>query len=236
MFEAGRRRHRRSLGFTLIELLVVMAIIAILAAMLMPALESARAKSLAVTCRANMRQQGLAFHMYTDDNNGCLPSAYLWKTRLLPYVATKKAYVCPCRTELPWYYGHGYNIGCPSWEVDTEIYSGAPVTGMDDHRLGFVEAGAEKILVVEWDRCLAGPPIGKKGALRGGSLSYWAPVRCHEGASNVLFCDGHVVLLDPSVYHSSTTQEDGAGAPVPSDPEIVDEETWRRYWDPDCRP
>ena len=54
-------------GFTLIELLVVIAIIAVLAGMLMPALERARALAQETTCRGNLHQQGLAFTLYNND-------------------------------------------------------------------------------------------------------------------------------------------------------------------------
>ncbi len=63
-------------GFTLIELIVVIAIIAILAAILFPAFAKAREKARQISCASNMRQLGLAFMQYTQDNDEGLPNVF----------------------------------------------------------------------------------------------------------------------------------------------------------------
>ena len=59
--------------FTLIELLVVVAIIAILAGLLLPALNSARETAQGTRCKNNLRQVGLSFAQYDSDANGWIP-------------------------------------------------------------------------------------------------------------------------------------------------------------------
>lgn len=69
----GPTSHRQ--GFSLIELLVVLGILATLFALLMPAVQKARAAAGRVQCRANLHNVGLAFHHYIDVNKGRFPDA-----------------------------------------------------------------------------------------------------------------------------------------------------------------
>jgi len=91
-------------GFTLIELLVVLAIIALLAGLLLPALASARSRALRASCQSNLHQMGLGIQMYTDDHRGLFPETThdttetnrSWIFTLRPYLAgTDRVRLCP---------------------------------------------------------------------------------------------------------------------------------------------
>lgn len=116
------RNRRKAAGFSLIELLVVIAIIAILAALLLPALNTAKAKAKTVACVNQLKQFGVAAQIYSSDNAGLLvpnsptsgtngwvggsmkndPEAtnpnLIRQAKLFPYVSQLTVFRCPADT------------------------------------------------------------------------------------------------------------------------------------------
>jgi len=104
---AGQKvQEMKTKGFTLIELLVVISIIALLMAILMPALNRVRRQTRAVACLSNLRHWGVIFRMYTDDNDHQFYGAWstsqqghVWIGALKPYYQDEDINFCPSATK-----------------------------------------------------------------------------------------------------------------------------------------
>ncbi len=181
----------RSGGFTLIETLIIVALIAILMALLLPAVGKARATARQVECGNNLRQVGLAFHMYSDNWRGAFPHEDRGETEppfnccwfdvldtyLVPSENLHAVKQCPVLFERKEW--HSLKMNSLLEEGSTPFY----VLGS-----GADEAGT--VLLFDGRVDSTGTRAQPKGT--------WASAAFpHSGRTNVLFLDGHVVSVAP---------------------------------------
>jgi prepilin-type N-terminal cleavage/methylation domain-containing protein len=150
---------RRTSAFTLIELLVVIAIIALLMALLLPALQKVREAGNKSKCGANLNQIALAANSYENDNGGFpyatkadVLDAYNWSHLLLPYLDNKPVYAIyttiggPITQTTDWPGAQGFGNGATE-EAQFQVARNTPITVFicpSDRKPVLNEAGSRK--------------------------------------------------------------------------------------------
>jgi prepilin-type N-terminal cleavage/methylation domain-containing protein/prepilin-type processing-associated H-X9-DG protein len=213
MVPRGRGRDR---GFTLIELLVVVAILALLAALLLPVLFTAREKARQTRCLSHLRQIGLSLRLYADDHDGVTtagiyqerrgaPHLAFWYDAIQPYLRSREVLLCPNDRD------RNRRAASFCWSFPHQFYR---YTQPDEPKTGnpaalsidWWERPAEVLWITEgvfeweprfifWPFC--GCPIADRGrhvpAWRLNGYSPFSNVDDrHLGGVHVLFVDGHV--------------------------------------------
>lgn len=186
--------------FTIVELLVVISIIAILAALLLPALNKARERGRNAVCTGNIKQIGSSLQMYASDFNDFVPYTQSWKNtgitepngtnsnrrptfaeRLSPYYKKLQIVQCPVSTKQLKSLGNNWHTNYTANKIFGWSSSQETVPA---RRLNRCKSPTQAAVLID------GENKGRYTMAFGGSCSH--PDNRHSGRWNILLADGHL--------------------------------------------